>query len=91
MRREHLLAVALGAAAFISGCAGDACTRHSDCDLGLVCGPAATCVAPPDAAVVADATVVQPDAAPLDAALPDAALPDAALPDAAPADAAVMP
>lgn len=70
-----------------AACDSTRCSRHSDCDLGLVCGAQATCTAPPDAMAVADAPLA--DAALADAALADAALVDAALVDAALADAAL--
>jgi hypothetical protein len=66
------------------GCDASRCSRHSDCDVGLVCGAAATCVPPPDAMTTADAALA-------DAALADAALTDAALADAALADASEAP
>jgi hypothetical protein len=54
---RHVLALVVTlAAAFAlgslgaSGCANPPCIRHSDCNVGLICGEGGVCVMPPDAA-----------------------------------------
>jgi hypothetical protein len=44
-----LAAFALGALGG-PGCSNPPCIRHSDCDVGLICGEGGICVTPPDAA-----------------------------------------
>ncbi len=72
---------------FGAGC-GNVCTRNSDCSNGLICGPTASCIAPPtDAGVGVDGDEPNDggvDA--LDGSASDLAPADQSLPDAAAAD-----
>jgi hypothetical protein len=91
-----VLAAASGLTLGGAGCSNPPCIRHSDCNVGLICGEAGVCVQPPDAAPEEDAgehADAGPDATPGDASTePDAdetieepdASPDGAAPDGAP-------
>jgi hypothetical protein len=75
-----------------SGCGEWSCTRHSDCDPGLYCGPDALCVAVPDAAPAADGSGEGDAAPPPDAGQADADIDGAdAGGDAAPVEDASQP
>jgi hypothetical protein len=48
VRRVMTAAALIGALllALLGGCGEPSCVRHSDCDPGLVCGPAGACLVP---------------------------------------------
>ena len=71
-----LAAFALGALG-APGCSNPPCIRHSDCNVGLICGEGGVCILPPDASPDEADGGEGPDATPRPDATPE---PDAGPP-----------
>ena len=74
-KRPALALAATLAAAFalgsLGGCTNPPCIRHSDCNVGLICGESGVCILPPDASPEDADAGEGPDATPRPDATPE--------------------